>query len=210
MDLWQRRWPKVQSCVPHELKVAYRHRWVRFHCLPESKRYPETEQEYGIVLDRYNTVLDEIFDGPIHLMTVAYTGTPRWVGAGKPWQSVVCDDEPGFETYAHQFVTAKTWERGILDDLCGGSPTTRRRGDRHRPGSVLAVPSIRRRHGCHRPAHPRPGSVAGSPPRLAFPTPTGLLNHDTINRTHRRTTLPIGRAQERRSDTPRHWWPGRS
>jgi hypothetical protein len=34
-------------------------RWGRFHSLPGSKRYAESEVEYAIVLDRYNTILDE-------------------------------------------------------------------------------------------------------------------------------------------------------
>ncbi|GHE33827.1 hypothetical protein CP980_12775 [Streptomyces vinaceus] len=45
------------------LKTAYSDRWVRFHSLPEPKRYAADEEEYAIVLDRYNTVLDELFAG---------------------------------------------------------------------------------------------------------------------------------------------------
>ncbi|WP_435828800.1 DUF3885 domain-containing protein [Saccharopolyspora shandongensis] len=43
--LWQRRWP---LCPPLAagLKHAYRDRWVRFHSLPGSKRYPDTADEY--------------------------------------------------------------------------------------------------------------------------------------------------------------------
>src|SRR5690242_20795096 len=38
--LWQQQW---LECPPFadELKLAYRDRWVRFHSLPESQRYPE-------------------------------------------------------------------------------------------------------------------------------------------------------------------------
>lgn len=36
---------------------------MRFHSLPDSKRYAESEDEYAIVLDRYNTILDELFAG---------------------------------------------------------------------------------------------------------------------------------------------------
>ncbi|WP_431676246.1 DUF3885 domain-containing protein [Kitasatospora sp. KL5] len=61
-ELWQQRWA---DCLPvaHRLRGPYRDVWVRFHSLPESKRYAEDEHEYAIVLDRYNTVLDELFAG---------------------------------------------------------------------------------------------------------------------------------------------------
>ncbi|TVZ93526.1 hypothetical protein FB157_106248 [Streptomyces sp. BK340] len=42
--LWQRQYSKG-SPIAHELRTAYGDRWVRFHSLPGSKRYPETEDE---------------------------------------------------------------------------------------------------------------------------------------------------------------------
>ncbi|WP_228838330.1 DUF3885 domain-containing protein [Nocardia amamiensis] len=75
--LWQQRWP---GCRPlaYELKHAYRDRWVRFDSLPMSKRYPETAEEYGIVLDRYNTVVDELFtEQEIYLITCDWSSNPE-------------------------------------------------------------------------------------------------------------------------------------
>ncbi|MFZ3566783.1 hypothetical protein ACNYS0_07350 [Streptomyces sp. BH034] len=56
-ELWQQHWP---NCPPvgYKLRDPYRDLWVRFHSLPESKRYAEDESEYAVVLERYNTVLD--------------------------------------------------------------------------------------------------------------------------------------------------------
>jgi hypothetical protein len=45
----------------HNLKHEFKDRWVRFHSLPESKRYPESESEYQEVLSRNNSLLQEIF-----------------------------------------------------------------------------------------------------------------------------------------------------
>ncbi|WP_019072833.1 DUF3885 domain-containing protein [Streptomyces hokutonensis] len=53
--LWRRQFPKGPP-VAHELRAAYSDRWVRFHSLPGSKRYPETGDEYAVVLHRCNTV----------------------------------------------------------------------------------------------------------------------------------------------------------
>jgi hypothetical protein len=72
---WEEHWP---DCPPigYELRCE-RDRWVRFHSLPESKRYPDTEDEWAIVLDRYNTVLDELFAGlDVYLATSNWSGTP--------------------------------------------------------------------------------------------------------------------------------------
>lgn len=53
-ELWQRRWADCPP-VAHQLRGPYREVWVRFHSLPESKRYAQDDHEYAIVLDRYNT-----------------------------------------------------------------------------------------------------------------------------------------------------------
>lgn len=44
----------------HSLKHLFKERWVRFHALPGSKRYPETEDEYREILRRHNAVLTEL------------------------------------------------------------------------------------------------------------------------------------------------------
>ena len=52
----------LRGCDPeaHNLKYLFQNRWVRFHALPESKRYPEFESEYQEILFRHNTVLREL------------------------------------------------------------------------------------------------------------------------------------------------------
>ena len=103
--LWDELWPGC-SKVPYELR-AVRDRWVRFHALPGSKRYPETEDEYGIVLARHNTVLAELVAGPgLLVVTVGYSDasdprepcrSPETVAVHPDaayWTSVCTDDEP--------------------------------------------------------------------------------------------------------------------
>jgi hypothetical protein len=96
---------------------------VRFHSLPESKRYAENEAEYAIVLERYNTVLDELFAG-----TDVYVITPLWTTepeappsqtAGAHWQSLLVEDDPDpeFRTYSHLFAVRRAWQRGCIDEL---------------------------------------------------------------------------------------------
>ncbi|MEV0456725.1 DUF3885 domain-containing protein [Catellatospora methionotrophica] len=54
--LWEQQWPECPP-VAYLLGSRYPDRWVRFHTLPGSKRYPENEDEYRTVLNRHYTVL---------------------------------------------------------------------------------------------------------------------------------------------------------
>ncbi|MGW0632604.1 DUF3885 domain-containing protein [Streptomyces sp. NPDC002758] len=121
-ELWRQRWP---DCPPvgYKLRDPYRDVWVRFHSLPESKRYAVDESEHAVVLERYNTVLDELFAG-----TEVYVITPLWAtdpevpllepDAGY-WQSLLVEDdpEPEFRTYCHLFAARLPWQRGCIDRL---------------------------------------------------------------------------------------------
>jgi hypothetical protein len=42
------------------LRGAHADRWVRFHALPESKRYADSEDEYRIVLARHHALLNAL------------------------------------------------------------------------------------------------------------------------------------------------------
>lgn len=114
--LWDERWPGC-SKLPYELR-GVRDRWVRLHALPGSKRYPKTEDEYGIVLARHNAVLAELAAGlDVLVVTVGYCETPEprepcrspETVAVHPdatyWTSICVDDEPGFESWMHLYVS---------------------------------------------------------------------------------------------------------
>lgn len=58
-DSVQRHWPNAPERI-EDFKHRFPDRWVRFHSLPDSRRYPETEDEYAIVFGRHHTVLDEL------------------------------------------------------------------------------------------------------------------------------------------------------
>ena len=126
--LWDERWPGC-SKLPYELRTV-RDRWVRFHALPGSKRYPETEDEYAVVLARHSTVLAELLNGPeLLVVTAGYSDgpepqvpfrSPETVAAHPDatyWTSVCMDDEPGFESWMHLYVSRLAWSAGSLDAL---------------------------------------------------------------------------------------------
>ncbi|MFE5586809.1 hypothetical protein [Kitasatospora sp. NPDC056531] len=146
--LWERRWPGSPP-VGHEIDPGERDVWVRFHSLPRSKRHPETEREYAIALERYNTVLDELFAGAeVYVITPVWTAEPGAPGdpvvrpAGELWRSWLQTDDPDpeFRTYCHVFVERREWRRGCLDGLL------RRVADDEVAGVVVADTGLRRLH----------------------------------------------------------------
>lgn len=131
-ELWQRRWPRCPPLAA-ELKYAYRDRWVRFHSLPGAKRYPGTAEEYSIVLDRYNTVLDELYAGQeIYLITCDWSHRPepgarpenhaQWHPGARYWISVCnnpTETDTEFISYTHLFASRMPWQHGAADSLLG-------------------------------------------------------------------------------------------
>ncbi|MER6839581.1 DUF3885 domain-containing protein [Streptomyces platensis] len=127
--LWQRQWP-MGPPLAHELRAAYSDRWVRFHSLPGSKRYPQTEDEYTVVLDRNNTVLEELFAGTdVYVVTTAWSNEPngpehptrrREVHSdGSFWMTIAndVDPDPEFHTYTHLYADRRPWQRGSIDGI---------------------------------------------------------------------------------------------
>jgi hypothetical protein len=109
--------------VGHQLRGSYRNVWVRFHSLPESKRYAKDDAEYAIVLDRYNTVLDELFIGrDVYVISPVWTTEPDVPPHALDtdyWQTLLVADDPDpeFRTYYHLFAARRPWQRGCIDAL---------------------------------------------------------------------------------------------
>lgn len=120
-ELWQQRWPHCPP-VAHELRHPYRDVWVRFHSLPNSKRYPENESEYAVVLKRYNTVLDELFaGGDVYVIIPVWAAeaeVPSSGADGGHWQTLPVNDDPDpeFRSYWHLFAARRSWRYGCLDE----------------------------------------------------------------------------------------------
>ncbi|WP_330468017.1 hypothetical protein [Micromonospora zamorensis] len=128
--LWKQRWPE---CPPfaHRLRGQHPDRWVRFHSLPESKRYPDDESEYAIVLDRHYTVLSELDPGAVLLVvtsewTEGPTLTPQiWPRRSEiapsawHWRTLLEHPEEEAECRIYRQLYAETilWRPGAIDVL---------------------------------------------------------------------------------------------
>ncbi|MFI7012945.1 hypothetical protein [Streptomyces sp. NPDC050164] len=128
--LWRERRPSGPP-IAHTFRSTYADHWVRFHSLPGSKRYAESEDEYAIVLERYNTVLDELFTGQeVFVVTMDWSYTPTGP-AGYPtprselhprglrWWTETDDDDPDpeFRIHTRLYAVRRRWRHGCVDDL---------------------------------------------------------------------------------------------
>ena len=73
--LWTDRYP---NSIPlsHVFKNDFPNRWFRIHSLPESKRYPDNEGEWGILLERQNEIITDVLGENAKIIVV--TGGYHW------------------------------------------------------------------------------------------------------------------------------------
>jgi hypothetical protein len=72
---WAGNYPKTIP-IAHYFKHDYPDRWFRIHSLPESKRYAEDDEEWGILLLRQNQIVTDLLGENANFLLVAceYTG----------------------------------------------------------------------------------------------------------------------------------------
>lgn len=124
---WQARWPQLVP-ISHLLR-ADKDRWVRFHSLPGSKRYADTPVEYSTILNRHNTVLEELGAriGELNVITleVAFTPVPRdrhpvleeLLPDAECWTVLSWPHLDPVLAFGHAYVNRVSWQPGRLDDL---------------------------------------------------------------------------------------------
>ncbi|MBY0228532.1 MAG: hypothetical protein K2W96_04550 [Gemmataceae bacterium] len=125
---------RFAGCEPegHLLRDAFPRRWVRFHSLPDSKRYPETPTEHAEVLRRHNAILGELapVGSRVVLVTTGYSETPVPVRtyegllaldpAAVFWRTLARhqpDEEATFPNWWHLFTSAHVWRPGTFDPV---------------------------------------------------------------------------------------------
>ncbi|MFT3899672.1 MAG: hypothetical protein QM728_05425 [Gordonia sp. (in: high G+C Gram-positive bacteria)] len=135
-DAWHTRWPDARP-VGYELRDAAAGSWVRFHSLPESKRYAETDAERAEVLRRHLVVLRELCDAasadPADLRVVTATFSES-AEQQSYWQSVRLDLDDPESWWAHLRVRRTGLESAELRALL------RRVADDEAQGVIIAPP----------------------------------------------------------------------
>lgn len=68
-NFWRSLYPKCAPIV-YSLKYELPNKWLRFHSLPNGKRYPQNSDELKEVLFRYNCILKEIMSNVAEVFIV--------------------------------------------------------------------------------------------------------------------------------------------
>ncbi len=127
---WDLKFPGCEP-VAHWLREVFPNRWVRFHSLPGSKRYPENEDEYRTVIDRQHCVINELLglERKLVLLTPGYSQSPSAVHpdtecsslnpGAKLWRSVPMHHHDGSVdlNYWHIFASEWDWPASPLNQL---------------------------------------------------------------------------------------------
>ncbi len=131
LDNWSLRFPNCEP-VAHHLPVLFPERWVRFHSLPDSKRYPETESEQATAIKRHNCVLGELCarDELVVLLTTGWSDTIEPIRSqrvldeldplARPWRTIAMHEQADIfpnPTYWHVFASTYKWSQGVFDQL---------------------------------------------------------------------------------------------
>jgi hypothetical protein len=127
-NFWQEHLPDTWP-IAYELKRVYPDRWVRFHSLPQSKRYADTPEEHAIILERHNTVIDDLNVSSPTL----YLITSHWGDSAPPnkdrdelntldpntlcWKSLPLRELKGddYQIFLHLSVSLWKWRKGVFD-----------------------------------------------------------------------------------------------
>jgi hypothetical protein len=125
---WNQEYPEMWP-LAYKFKEVYKERWVRFHSLPQSKRYAETHEERAIILKRHNTLLEDLNSSQpnvLLLLTSEWSwDTPVLLG---PTQKSLLELDPGAvvwksshvnedEMYHHVFISEWIWHNGVFDSI---------------------------------------------------------------------------------------------
>lgn len=122
-ELWESLFPGIHPEADY-LKVVCRPRWVRFHSLPGSKRYPDTPREEAVILSRHAALLNAIWPAAVSLAVIRTTFYPTTPGTvvltpseWTHWRSFTSQPK-GCESFCrHVFFCERNWSVGVLDDL---------------------------------------------------------------------------------------------
>ena len=127
---WEHRFPGCEP-IGHHLRETFKERWVRFHSLPESERYPADETDFQELLRRHNQVLD-VMTQPNSSLVLLSTGHsfaltpnreyPQLIELDPSaihWSSRLMSEDDGFigPTYWHFYVSNYTWKWGLFNPI---------------------------------------------------------------------------------------------
>jgi hypothetical protein len=127
-DELSEHWRECYGIDPraHHLRRACPDRWLRIHGLPDAKRYPETPEEYSVVLHRHNHAFSTLLapGAPAMLVTTgtSFVETPAPIqdeGLQHPaawhWKTINLDPDDPQSALWHLYAREIVWKAGNFD-----------------------------------------------------------------------------------------------
>ena len=114
-QFWAKNYPETLP-IGYLFKHNLPERWVRFHSLPDAKRYAETEAEWDILLRRQNDIFDYLIPQNAEIMVVINSissGHLLFQMFDFENIGVLIHDEMTFQS----FVAETTWQSNRLNPL---------------------------------------------------------------------------------------------
>ena len=109
--------------ISHSLKSILKSNWIRFHSLPNSKRYPENIEDENEILNRHNCVLDSIFKNGDSVFVIQCVWSDERNKPEKPkgkgvfWKSWVIDSDGLEYVLGHAYAKSVKYKSRFLNDL---------------------------------------------------------------------------------------------
>ncbi|MGA2499718.1 MAG: hypothetical protein ABSH20_18430 [Tepidisphaeraceae bacterium] len=112
--------------IADNLRRVCCNRWLRIHGLPDAKRYPETQQEYSIILHRHNEALSALLvPGSEAILITTGGSSPEDPAPVQDqylqhpmawhWMSFLDDPNDPYPILWHLYARAVDWQWGTLD-----------------------------------------------------------------------------------------------
>lgn len=115
LENWQQRYPETPP-IAHLFKARLKTRWARIHSLPDAKRYPANNAEWGVLLNRQNMVIDHLVpQGTEIRVVINFIEIDSYLFKSFNLENigVFVEDETVYQSF--QFAT--TWESHTLNPV---------------------------------------------------------------------------------------------
>jgi len=89
---WNKHYPESVP-LGHHIREDYSERWFRIHCLPESKRYADNNDEWKILLYRQNVLITDLLGTNTEFYLVTgryYYQNPEIIPIEKQYKELDC------------------------------------------------------------------------------------------------------------------------
>lgn len=114
---WAKNYPNSLP-VSHLLKHAYPTRWLRIHSLPAAKRYADTNEEWVTLLDRQNTIINDLVpENAIIQVVINYIREDNILFKKYTFENIGVVVDKINETVYQSFNFKINWQNGTANDI---------------------------------------------------------------------------------------------